>query len=641
MSESKKLTPSKYPVISIWSPLKNDSIPSLDISFLAHQHPSNESVRSHAHPPEFLTRSFVRNAAENRLKHLNRKLDSKNARPPWRCSNPHKKAHNSCDPPRNQSKGRPMTAISSKSDHAHYLADSAWSGLRMRSASPTIRTAYQSMRGFPLQHDMYNDFIQIPLSGTYRHMEHVYGTDYSSIQARLAHLSKLCNSFKEAYVLPGKMTPAEHHHHPYCSQPPHTHGEDGRSGSTPPRCLTTSDVLSSPQHTVTMTQRSLMAREELAAVSPARSLLDTPISTYTLPYSSTMHPDSKPITLYEDASHPASSTPNSPASTINYHPGLYSEALGTEHGGMYGGQDNTTPRYPAQLTFSPSPHRSSQRVTRVDEAPHLLDSRSSTIEGPHSTQAVYPTRSNTTDAELGSAAVRREGRSGIREPGVSLGPGVMRRLHVTRDNHSPSTDTAQLSTHRTSVYTAIRGSSALKTNRKATTAVAKHRPQVSSLSMRSTSAQHGGSSAHDGDVTSFSEEIAEAGAVVPGHGEDSHGWGEPAWQPPLQLVTPESVGKFSRLERLTRLAHASHDTLPQSALDSASNSYPTAHPNGRLTHRERLQAGIRDLQAEMRRLAEQLGPSLELLSPGRERMAERRAVELFGGSERKAGLWGI
>ena len=41
-----------------------------------------------------------------------------------------------------------------------------------------------------------------------------------------------------------------------------------------------------------------------------------------------------------------------------------------------------------------------------------------------------------------------------------------------------------------------------------------------------------------------------------------------------------------------------------------------------LTHRERLQAGIRDLQAEMRRLAAELGPT-RLESPGRERAVVR------------------
>ena len=41
-----------------------------------------------------------------------------------------------------------------------------------------------------------------------------------------------------------------------------------------------------------------------------------------------------------------------------------------------------------------------------------------------------------------------------------------------------------------------------------------------------------------------------------------------------------------------------------------------------LTHRERLQAGIRDLQAEMRRLAAELGPT-RLESPGKERAVVR------------------
>ena len=59
---------------------------------------------------------------------------------------------------------------------------------------------------------------------------------------------------------------------------------------------------------------------------------------------------------------------------------------------------------------------------------------------------------------------------------------------------------------------------------------------------------------------------------------------------------------------------------------------------GKQTHRERLQAGIRELQAEMRRLASELGP-LRLEGPGRERAAVRASAppaEATSGSR----LWG-
>jgi len=44
-----------------------------------------------------------------------------------------------------------------------------------------------------------------------------------------------------------------------------------------------------------------------------------------------------------------------------------------------------------------------------------------------------------------------------------------------------------------------------------------------------------------------------------------------------------------------------------------------------LTHRERLQAGIRDLQAEMRRLAAELGPA-RLEGPGKYRAVVRTST---------------
>ena len=44
-----------------------------------------------------------------------------------------------------------------------------------------------------------------------------------------------------------------------------------------------------------------------------------------------------------------------------------------------------------------------------------------------------------------------------------------------------------------------------------------------------------------------------------------------------------------------------------------------------LTNRERLQAGIRDLQAEMRRLTNELGP-LRLEGPGKDRETLRMAA---------------
>ena len=64
----------------------------------------------------------------------------------------------------------------------------------------------------------------------------------------------------------------------------------------------------------------------------------------------------------------------------------------------------------------------------------------------------------------------------------------------------------------------------------------------------------------------------------------------------------------------------------------------TAAAAAGLTHRERLQAGIRELQAEMRRLASELGP-LCLEGPGRERAGVRAAAppaEATSGSR----LWG-
>ena len=43
-------------------------------------------------------------------------------------------------------------------------------GTRARSASPLCRSQQR------LPHHLFNDFIQLPLAGTYRHMDTVYGS---------------------------------------------------------------------------------------------------------------------------------------------------------------------------------------------------------------------------------------------------------------------------------------------------------------------------------------------------------------------------------------------------------------------------------------------------------------------------------
>jgi hypothetical protein len=83
------------------------------------------------------------------------------------------------DPPRNLTIH--LAELSSSNRKVPYLLDSARRCLRARSASPTTwRRAYQSARvkvkaAQHHHHEVYNDFIQIPLAGTYRHLEHMYG----------------------------------------------------------------------------------------------------------------------------------------------------------------------------------------------------------------------------------------------------------------------------------------------------------------------------------------------------------------------------------------------------------------------------------------------------------------------------------
>ena len=134
---------------------------------------------------EFLTRRFVEKAASNRLAVLHRKLQASQQLPPWRVS-PHDLSPGRTVPSRGGS-WRPMTPEPSyRSEGSYFIAASP----RARSASPLLassrgrngRTAATSAsRGAAqhthmLPHHLFNDFIQLPLAGTYRHMDQLYGS---------------------------------------------------------------------------------------------------------------------------------------------------------------------------------------------------------------------------------------------------------------------------------------------------------------------------------------------------------------------------------------------------------------------------------------------------------------------------------
>jgi hypothetical protein len=125
---------------------------------------------------EFLTRRFVERAASNRLAVLQRKLQSRYQPRPWLVS-PRRST-------RHEASLRPLTpeTLNSRVMGASYVAAPS----RSMSASP-LRGSYSSPMQSPAKqrktihqplspHHLFNDFIQLPLSGTYRHMDKLYGS---------------------------------------------------------------------------------------------------------------------------------------------------------------------------------------------------------------------------------------------------------------------------------------------------------------------------------------------------------------------------------------------------------------------------------------------------------------------------------
>ena len=150
------------------------------------------SPRSSCSINEHLTRRSVEKAAANRLAVLQRKLQSslQSQKPPWMMS-PIRRASQSPEPggPHHtgpKQAGRRAMTPDPTATRGHSPGKMRWgqmggflpgrtapSVVRARSTSPSLwQGGYEQQS----PHHLYNDFIQLPLAGTYRHMDQVYGS---------------------------------------------------------------------------------------------------------------------------------------------------------------------------------------------------------------------------------------------------------------------------------------------------------------------------------------------------------------------------------------------------------------------------------------------------------------------------------
>ncbi len=159
--------------MQIWSPAAPSSFAGLE------QSKENDEVVMHRESKQqqpvsqHLTRRFVEGASRNRLKLLKKKLEAARERPPFIVTSWKPQDPNSVAPPDPR---QPVGSVGSGAGalQTSFFLAAAGGGRfkpRARTASPRRR---QPAASSVLPHHLYNDFIQLPQSGTYRHMDVVF-----------------------------------------------------------------------------------------------------------------------------------------------------------------------------------------------------------------------------------------------------------------------------------------------------------------------------------------------------------------------------------------------------------------------------------------------------------------------------------